>query len=292
MVALDYLIVGHITKDLVDDAFTLGGTASYAARTALALGCRVGVVTSAEPELDVSPVLGDALVARISASESTTFENIYTDDGRRQLIHGVAETLTAPMVPSDWRPTVVHLGPVARECDRSLVDACPEAFVGATLQGWLRRWDRQGRIRCYDNEELVDVLRGVDAAVVSEEDVAGDRTLVERYASQARLLVLTQGAAGCIVYVDGQPRHVPVSAVSPVDPTGAGDVFAAAFFIRMQREGNPYRAARFANCIAACSVTRKGVTASAPRSAEVARCEQIVAEATFRAREQTALRRS
>ena len=278
---LDYLVVGHVTRDLVDGAFTIGGTVSYAARTARALGCRVGVVTSASPDLDLSRVLDGTLIVRYPATTTTTFENIYTAKGRRQVLHGIAETLVPEMVPPHWRTAtsavgaIVHLGPVARECDPALVSAFGDAFVGLTPQGWMRRWDQDGRVSCCHWEEAEPLLARADAVVLSEEDVAGDESLVARYAAQTRLLVVTQGAAGCTVYTRGQARHFPAPAVHEADPTGAGDVFAAAFFVWLQRGGDPWTAARLANCVAAHSVTRVWLD-SAPSPEEVARCEQAL----------------
>jgi sugar/nucleoside kinase (ribokinase family) len=57
-------------------------------------------------------------------------------------------------------------------------------------------------------------------------------------------------------------RHVPVTPVQEADPTGAGDIFAAAFFIRLHRNnGDPWDAARFANGIAAATVKAVGLDA-------------------------------
>jgi sugar/nucleoside kinase (ribokinase family) len=278
MIELDYLVVGHVTRDLVDSGSAVGGTASYAARTALALNCRVGVVTSASPELVLSPVLDGALIARVPALTTTTFENVYTPDGRRQVIHGVADRLTPDIVPPDWRVVpasgVVHVGPVARECDVALADAWGDAFVGVTPQGWMRRWDKRGHVSGSLWQEPEPWLARANAVVLSDEDVGGDETLLVRYASQTRLLVVTHGVVGCTVYVGGQDRSFVAPAVHQVDPTGAGDIFAAAFFVSLQRRGDPWMAARFANCVAANSVTRSGL-ASTPRPGEVACCEQL-----------------
>ncbi len=269
---LDYLVIGHVTRDLVDGTFTVGGTVSYAARTVRALGCRVGVVTSASPDLDLSQVLDGALITRFPATTTTTFKNIYISDGRRQVLHTVAETLVPEMVPPNWRAAIVHLGPVARECAPALVNAFGNAFVGVTPQGWMRRWDQAGRVSCCQWEEAEKLLARADAVVLSEEDVAGDEALVAQYAAQTRLLVVTRGAAGCTVYTGGQSRRFPAPAMPEVDPTGAGDIFAATFFVWLQRRGDPWMAARFANCVAARSVTRAGLSGT-PSPEEVACCE-------------------
>lgn len=270
---LDYLAIGHATRDLQEDGFTIGGTVAYASRTARALGCRVGVVTSTNPDLDLTGVLDGTRVARFPAAVTTTFENVYTVEGRYQMLHGAAETLRPTMVPTSWRAAIVHLGPVARECDPTLVNVFEKAFIGVTPQGWMRCWDGDGRVgyrRWYEAEEI---LPKVDAVVLSEEDIAGDEGVMRRYAARSRLLVLTQGAAGCTVYTAGQARHFPAPTVQEVDPTGAGDVFAAALFISLQRGHDPWTAARFANCVAARSVTRIALMGT-PSVEEVTRCEQ------------------
>jgi sugar/nucleoside kinase (ribokinase family) len=270
---LDYLVIGHVTRDLIDGAFTIGGTVSYAARTARALGCRVGIVTSTSPDLDLSQVLDGILVTRFPAATTTTFKNIYTPEGRRQMLHGIAETLVPEMMPPNWRTAIVHLGPVARECAPALINAFGDAFVGVTPQGWMRHWDQAGRVSSCQWEEAEEMLARANAVVLSEADMAGDEALVALYATQTRLLVITQGAAGCTVYTGGQSRHFPAPAVREVDPTGAGDIFAAAFFVWLQRKGDPWVAARFANCIAAHSVTQAGLSGT-PTPEDIARCER------------------
>ena len=275
VIELDYLVVGHVTRDLMNGAFTVGGTVSYSARTALALDCRVGIVTSASPDLDLSQALDGALVTCFPASTTTTFENIYTSAGRQQMLHGVADTLVAGMMPSHWRAAIVHVGPVARECDQALAGALGDTFVGVTPQGWMRRWDQSGRVSSCLWEKAEPWLARADAVVLSDEDVGGDESLVAQYASQTRLLVVTHGTTGCTVYTQGQTRSLLAPPVHEIDPTGAGDIFAAVFFVALRRCGDPWTAARFANCIAAGSVTRAGL-ASTPRPDEVARCERIL----------------
>ena len=63
-----------------------------------------------------------------------------------------------------------------------------------------------------------------------------------------------------IVYFGDEVRSVPAPRVTMVDPTGAGDIFATAFLTRLhQTGGDPWEAARFANNIAAQSVTVSGL---------------------------------
>lgn len=267
----DYLVIGHVTRDLKDACFELGGTASYAARTAQALGCRVGMVTSAGASLDLREPLSDVPVFRLLAPETTTFENIYTEGGRQQLIHDAARPLSVEALPSDWHARLVHIAPVAQECDPALVSSFGEAFVGVTPQGWMRQWDDTGHVSRCRWRGAEQVLPHADAVVLSEEDVGGDRALVARYARQTDCLALTQGAAGCTVYAAGDVRRFPAPRLEEVDATGAGDIFAVSFFFALEKGHDAWAAARFANCIAARSVTRPGLLGT-PRRREVVRC--------------------
>jgi sugar/nucleoside kinase (ribokinase family) len=56
-----------------------------------------------------------------------------------------------------------------------------------------------------------------------------------------------------------------------VDPTGAGDVFAAAFLVRYQETNDPLEAAAFAACAASCAVEGVSVTSLGDRGEVVRR---------------------
>lgn len=270
---MDYLVIGHVTQDLLPDGtLTPGGTVSYAARTARAMGLWVGVITSAGDGLDLAAVFPGIEVHRIPSPETTVFENRYTPNGRVQFLHGRAASLTAVTVPPLPEPVgVLHLGPVACECDPALADRIQAEFLGLTPQGWMRRWDGQGRVLPGLWEGATHLLPRADAVVLSEEDISGDEALAANWAAQTRVLVVTRGARGCSVYAYGRVRHLPAFPAEEVDPTGAGDVFAAVFFVQLWRGDDPVQAARRANCIAAVSVTRRGLDGT-PGPEEVARC--------------------
>jgi sugar/nucleoside kinase (ribokinase family) len=270
-VSLDYLIIGNVTKDLLPDgSFTIGGTVTYAARAALALGCHVTAVTSASPTLNLDSVLSGTEIVRLPAEETMTFENLYTPSGRKQFLHALAAPLDLDAVPHQWRqPDIVHLAPLASECDPKLIDAFPGALVGVTPQGWMRAWDHTGQVRVTDWADAADWLPRVDAAVLSLQDTGDDEATITHFAQLAPILVVTLGAEGCRVYANGEERRVPVVLVPETDPTGAGDIFAAAFFVRLCQTGDPWKAADFANRVAALSVRRTG-WASTPTREEIA----------------------
>jgi sugar/nucleoside kinase (ribokinase family) len=219
---------------------------------------------------EISPgALRSIPIINYPTEHSSTFENIYTAEGRIQIIHSVAASLDYHMIPEPWRDApIVHLGPIAREVEPSLVRRFPNSLVGLTPQGWLRTWGPDGRIYPVEWPESSFMLQHASVAVLSIEDLAGDENRIDEYASASRILVITEGSSGARVYWNGDVRRFRPPAVTEVEATGAGDVFAAAYFMRLHNTQDPWEAARFANQIAAHSVTRIGL-ASIPTSGEV-----------------------
>jgi sugar/nucleoside kinase (ribokinase family) len=139
------------------------------------------------------------------------------------------------------------------------VRAFPNSLVGLTPQGWMRTWDSEGRVSFTDWPEASFVLQHASAAVLSIEDIRGDESIVEEMASSIRVLAVTEGANGARLYWNGDLRRFRPPKMEEVDPTGAGDIFATAFFFRLSATRDPWEAARFATNLAAYSVLRSGL---------------------------------
>jgi sugar/nucleoside kinase (ribokinase family) len=256
---VDYLVIGHITQDVIPGGFSLGGTVSYASLTALALDKRVGIVTACTPDLQL-PEFRNIQVVRYHSKQTTTFENIQKSDHRIQIIHQQADRITALQIPEAWRNSpVVHIGPVDNEIDSEVFGIFPNSFIGVTPQGFMRQWEESGHVKQGSWKDADEILPRVTAAVLSIEDVKSDEKVIENYVSHSQVLVVTEGARGARLYWNGDMRYfVPPTSIE-MDPTGAGDIFAAAFFIRFQKTRDPWEAARFATILAAHSVSRKGL---------------------------------
>jgi len=268
---VDYLVIGHVAHDLTPQGPRVGGTVSFAALTARALGMKVGIVTAMGPETPLDSLSGIPIVSQESP-QSTTYENIYTDHGRIQYLRAQARRIDFTNVPESWRrASIIHLGPIANEMDPVLPSSFTPALLGLTPQGWMRQWDAGNRVsmRAWENAE--PALAKAQAVVISREDVNGDDELIEHMAHQTRVLAVTEGAAGCVLYWNGDRRRFQARQVTEVDATGAGDVFAAAFFIRLFKTRDPWEAARFAALLASCSVTRVGLEGIAT-SREIEEC--------------------
>jgi len=276
----DYLVIGHITADLQPDgSVVLGGTALYSALTAARLGAKVGILTrgafgrevagmkvpSLEPFADqVSIIVQDADVP-------TTFINEYRADLRVQTVPHWAGEIDLRGLPPHWRNApIVHLGPVLQEINPNHAVGMTTEFIGITPQGWMRDWPRAtgGKVHHIPLRLPGSLLGRTDCAIVSTEEIHQARDVVERVGEQ-RLAVITRGKDGARVIARGQTIDLPGFKVKTKDLTGAGDVFAAAFFMKAaDRSIAAATAGRFANAVAALSLREVGVEA-VPTMAQV-----------------------
>lgn len=265
---VNYLVIGHVTRDIHESGSTLGGTAAYSAVCARVLGRTPAILTAGEKGHPIRELNGLLIKWKISA-HSTTFENQETDHGRKQILHAVADPLLPEDVPLEWRSSpIVHLGPVASEVNPGIIDIFPDSFIGLTPQGWMRARDESNVVHFHPWDHSDRLLQRADAVVLSIEDVMGNEDLIQTYVSRTNILVVTEGYNGVRVYWKEDVRHFSAPKVSVVDPIGAGDIFATAFFDRFETTRDPWGSARRAIQIASRSVTRVGL-ASVPTTQEI-----------------------
>lgn len=272
-VAPDYLLIGHVTADLTPQGRVAGGTVSYAVRTAHAFGLRVAVVTSTlpdDPVLDeIRPYAHELIV--LPAAETTTYENLYTDEGRVQYVRGVAAPIEPGDIPEHFRQAkLVHLAPIAGEINPSVAALfAPEATVLLTLQGWLRRWGADGRVH-FRHWFDPAALQHMDVVVFSEEDILESPQMEQEFHGAVEHLFVTRAEKGGTHYHWGTPRPFSTPSVQVVSPTGAGDVFATSLLASLHPLAQDFeKATQVASSLAANAVTRIGLM-SAPTPAEVA----------------------
>ena len=83
-------------------------------------------------------------------------------------------------------------------------------------------------------------------------------------------MVVKKGADGAGVHDASGSWEVPAFAVEEVDPTGAGDTFAATFVTCWLRGLPPEEALRLSNAAGALAVRRKGPMEGTSTEAEIA----------------------
>jgi 1D-myo-inositol 3-kinase len=270
-----FLTIGHITRDLLPEhGFTPGGTVTFAALTAQNLGLVAALVTCADDALcaQLPTLLPECGLAVRLAPATTTFENSYHEGFRVQYLRARAPQLELADIPVSWLAApIMLLGPLAQELSPTFVHSLPRqpgSILAATPQGWLRRWDADGRVWPTRWEQAEEILPLLDVLILSHDDLlpfadgkrdAADALLLD-WSLRVPLLVATDGRAGATLFQHGVPTRFPAYLAHEVDPTGAGDVFAAAFLVHLSQYNDPRAATNFANCVASLSVERPGIS--------------------------------
>jgi sugar/nucleoside kinase (ribokinase family) len=265
-VAPDFVVIGHVVRDVIPGGWRLGGTATFAAVQAQRLGLVVGVVTRAGPDISLAELLPKMSLAGRQAKATTTFENLYDAGHRRQRVLTQAEPLSADDVPAEWRSApLVLMGPVCGEVPAELAEVFPQSLAGVSAQGWLRGLDADRRVQ-RQAWSGAPFWRGARVVFVSDEDLEGHEEQVDRWAEETPIVAVTRAGRGARVHSDGAWREIDAFPADEIDPTGAGDVFATAFLARLHETDGVAEATRFACAAAACSVEGPGTDRIAGRA--------------------------
>lgn len=262
MAAPDFVAIGHATFDRFGGVVRPGGAALYAAVTAHRLGLSAGVLTSHGPDYPLEALPPQIEVVTVEASATTTFEHRWDDQGRRLRAVPGGRPLGPADVPEDWRDAgLVLLAPVLQEVDPGLADFFGDSTVAAAAQGWLRDLQGDGEVVARGWVPPPTLLGRLQALFLSAEDVRGQEAEMLEWLQRLPLAAVTAGASGALLYVNSERYEIRPRPTREVDPTGAGDVFAAAFLIHYHREGDPWAAAALAACAASLSVEGEGWSA-------------------------------
>lgn len=242
-------VVGSVTIDrneLADRTLLkAGGAATYAGLTYRRHSMPTVIVCNVAPAEDaiLAPLRRLGIEVNNGRTEHTTrFVNREQPNGRTQS----APALAAPI---GWgqitavrdRVDCLHLGPLHPG------DIDPQAFSGLQrssalivldAQGLTRRIAR-GRIAAGASEHLAAALRAADVVktdaaefeVIRAACGADIEALMERYGIAE--WIVTRGPEGGSLHVRGgrNQLYAPVRVGPPSDPTGAGDVFLAAYAV-------------------------------------------------------------
>jgi len=262
------LAVGHVTWDRREGGDVLGGSVTYGTLTARKLGWETAILTSAGPDFAPERDLPGVRVFCHPASATTRFTNLYDADGtRRQVVTARAEDVEMLDLPDEWRrPDALLLGPVAGELSGFPVSAFEAGCVGAIAQGWLRDIAPDGRVSAREWPSPSRDLPGVHVLFLSEHDLAGGAARAPDFLAQVPMVALTRGWRGLVLHTRSGAQDVPALPRPEVDPTGAGDVFAAAYLVAYHELADPLAAAAFAACAASCAVEGIGTSTLGDRA--------------------------
>jgi sugar/nucleoside kinase (ribokinase family) len=268
-VRFDYVTVGHVTVDVLDGRRQPGGGAFYSALQAARLGLRTLIMTRGVPrELEtlLRPYREELEVEIEPAAQTTTLETRGEGNARRQRLLAWAGAWADPIAVDT---AILHLAPIARETPRAWRGRAE--LVGLTPQGLVRAWDARGEITrvALAAEQLP---ARCDAIVLSASE---HQSCSELFAGPppGPVVAVTAGALPTTILQAGHPplEVRPPAIVVPRDDLGAGDVFAAAFFVALHEGLAPAAAAASGNAAAAVRIAGIGPDAIGDRDTIAAR---------------------
>jgi sugar/nucleoside kinase (ribokinase family) len=266
----DFVAVGHLTVDELSSGLRPGGSALYAGLFAHQQGLRVGLLTSFGPDFPFDVLPPEIEVVGVPAVGTTRFALDYRAEGRRLTIKERAARLDPSHLPPHFAEAgLAYLCPVADEVAPELAHAFPDAAVGVGAQGWCRVWEREGTVRMRSWPDPRPVLARAQALFLSSDDVAGWVTRAIELYQEVPLGALTFAEKGAVLFVNGERHIIPAAPAHEIEPTGAGDVFAAAFLVRYNATGDAFEAASYAAVAGALTVEAPGI-AGVPTAALLA----------------------
>lgn len=247
--------------DRVDAGYRLGGTVSYASLMSAHLGVRTALMTSVGEDFKYWQSIHDQSIQtyNLRADRTTEFENIYSDTGRTQFMHERAQTILAVDIPDELHqvPTV-KLCLIADELDSTVVPLFANSFVAASIQGWLRQRDPESGLITPKALDY-DLLSGIDMIFLSLDDIDGDESELEQLRRMIDTVIVTNGPNPVQIYRDKAVLEMPVFPVEEIDPTGAGDIFAASFLVQYRRTQSLLLAGAYAHSAASYVVEHQGI---------------------------------
>jgi hypothetical protein len=297
----DYVTVGHVTRDVIEDraggdVSQPGGSAFYSALQAARLGLRTLIITQGVPrEIDelLEPFSGELDLRIVPAEHTTTLSTRGRGAQRSQRLLAWAGPIVEPLTLDT---EILHLAPVARETPlawRGQAD-----FIGLTPQGLARHWGQSEDVppAQLDTAALSgdvplcvgagaapagDIFavemdpnalpRRFNAAVISEHERKSCHALFAHARGCGAYVAVTAGSRPATVQLPA-PGAGSVVQTGPPHPVelredlGAGDVFAAAFFVALNEGRGPLEAAMFGNAAAALRIAGAGPGAIAGRA--------------------------
>lgn len=199
----------------------------------------------------------------------------YFSSGSRQFIYHVKHAAAGQIFPEDVNPDyvkrsrVLHLMGSSLSINENCRNACYKAVEIAVAHGKIITFDPNLRPELLDISVIREICRpilevakvvlpsGVEAEALTGvgDPVEAGRKILE---CGPEIAVIKLGEKGSIAVTKDEVIKIPAIKVKEVDPTGAGDVYDAAFVFGLLNNWPLEKILRFANAAGAIKVTRFG----------------------------------
>ncbi len=264
--------IGNVAIDQnLQNSLTCGGSVLYSSLLASKLGLEVTAVTSFGKDfLKLKPDWYNIKLYVHPTPFTTTVSFIYGKKGNRQMIlKKEGGIISEKFLPKEiYDADIIFICPIVHEISSELVSFIAkengEGIIVTTPQGWLRDWKKEGdRIfqRKWSNAE--EILTYTDILVISDKDIQEDKSALAFYKSLIKkggIVIVTQGSKGATAYRGKKMVSSYAYPAKAIDPTGAGDIFAASFAIAYKETFSIEQSLRFANIAASFIIEGIGIS--------------------------------
>ena len=258
------IVVGAVTEDRFGSVTRPGGAPPYAACALEALGIRARILVSAPPDAGIE-VFDAHELTLVRTTTGLCFDHELDGEERRLCVLSTPDrALTTGDLPASWRDAdALILAPLLPDdIDIESFAALSASRVALVAQGLQRHVASDGEVTLLADPAAA-LLAACDertSVFLSREEVAAwPRGAVEDLSASCARVVLTRGADGADVYRAGhEVLHVDAAPATPIDTTGAGDAFAAAFTAALACGASDERAGALAARVAATTVEHAG----------------------------------
>ncbi|WXG42775.1 MAG: PfkB family carbohydrate kinase [Promethearchaeati archaeon SRVP18_Atabeyarchaeia-1] len=286
---LDIAVFGHFAIDQVERDGnvlppSLGGTVTFSSLAAARLGAKVGIVSKVGPDFRDDHLLVFARsgidvsgVKKVKAP-TTKYRLQYTGEERNLTLLSRCD----PIKPEDVRhlrgkAKAVHLGPIAGEVPLETVKEVAKwsTIVMLDLQGFVRKFDRNGKVSLERNPQLLEIVKRamiVKSALQEGEtvmNVSGFEEVASSFLNMGcKITIVTLGGKGAYISTcEGESLVVP--AINPrriTDLTGAGDAYAGSFLAEYLKTKDLRRSAIIASSAVSFKVEGHSTSGFASRA--------------------------
>lgn len=262
-------VVGALTIDINEGREGryryVGGGGFYSSVSLSKLGIETVLFTAYGPDMDPEWVEGlrrkGVEVHSYEFDGSIVFENFYRDSLRTQRSSG--EPVRKIFVDRNMFAglNAVHVTPVFNEVDYRVFEelAQVDCKVSIDVQGFVRDTGKDGYVCHVKNRLPENLLRNVDYVHMNFEEQIFflKRDVKELFEINPDMIVeLTNSEYGSIVIDRHKCFYIPAFETVTVDPTGAGDVYAAAFLAKHLKSGDLLESGLYASACASMKVEK------------------------------------
>ena len=256
----DFISLGLLSFDINDygEGTYLknpGGAVAYSSKLALDHQMNPGIITSCAKDYDLEVLLPDIKSIIYPSENTTTFMNTYNMGERNQALLFHSNKIPQNIIPKQWKkPKIFFAGPLLHEIPKDSINWFQADFSYIVPQGWFRRWGDDGIIEIISYMANNQFNKKWDLMVLSKEESAN--LSKELLLTWAKIICITKSSDGANIFCDNG-EEFKISAIEVpdvVDPTGAGDIWAAAMAIKLHSGSSIIEAGNYASAAAALSI--------------------------------------